>query len=196
MKKVTTRGSKRAGAAAVAGALIGIAVVAGGAHHLSAQAKPADLDGVYLRRKSVAASEDAARSTAIRTATGRLEAPVQKRWRAVVEISSLPEPKLTIASTSGEIAVAKGDRAPLKTPASGVTRPITENHTVKQQFEGRNLVQTISSSSLAGLALTTPLEQVSRYRLNEDALTLDVETTISGGALNAPIVFHTTYDRQ
>lgn len=194
MTEITAKRSKIAGA--IAAALIGIAVAAGGAHQLSAQVKRADLDGAYLRRRSVSASEDAARTTAIRSATGKLDASVQRRWRAVLEISSLPEPKLTIASSSGEIAVATGDRAALTTPTSGAARPIAENHTAKQQFEGRNLVQTVMSSALAGLALSTPLEHVSRYRLNEDARTLDVETTLSGGALNEPIVFHTTYDRQ
>jgi hypothetical protein len=181
---------------AVVGVLTGIALVAGGAHHLSAQdAGAVDLDGEYVLRRSAMTTESAARNAAIGAATSRLDAPLQKRWHAVLELSSMPAPKLTIATASDEIAIAKGDRPALKTPASGATRPIADGHTVKQQLEGRNLVQTISSSVLVGLALTAPVQQVSRYRLAQDARSLDVETTISGGALIQPIVFHTTYDR-
>lgn len=175
---------------------MGIAVAIGGVRHLSAQVTRTDLDdGVYVRRRSVAASEEAARSAAIQAATGALDASMRKRWRAVIEIASLPEQRISVTSTSGEIAVAKGGGAAIRTPLSGATRSISGNHTARQRLDGRDLVQTISSSKLSGLTLSVPLEQASRYRPGADAQTLEAETTISGGALTTPIVFSTTYDR-
>lgn len=195
MKKITIERSKRSKAVALASVLLGVATVIGGVHHLSAQTRRADLDGIYVLRRSVAASEEAARNAAIQAATRSLDASVQKRWRAVIEISSVPEQRLRIATTGGEIAIAKGDRAAVTTTVSVATRTIGENHTVSQQLDGRSLVQTLSSSTLSGLSLATPFEQASRYRQGVDAQTLEVETTISGGALKTPIVFSTTYDR-
>lgn len=180
----------------LASTLIGICVAVGGVHHLSAQTRRADLDGVYVLRKSVEASEEAARNASIRSVTDALEPHEQKRWRAILEISTRPEQRLSVATTSNEVAVTKGDRAEVKTPLTGATRTLSGSHTVSQRLEGRNLVQTITSPRLSGLALTASLEQSSHYRMGADEQTLEVETTIRGGALKSPIVFRATYDRR
>jgi hypothetical protein len=195
MNKVSVQSQGRSGAVFVASSLLAIAVAATAVHHLSAQAARTNLDGVYVLRKGLVASEEAARKKAIGAATSTLDATVRGQWRAVLEISSVPEQRLRIASTSTEIAVAKGDSAALATPLSGATRQLSEDRTVKQQMDGRSLVQTMSSSALSGLSLSTTLEQVSRYRLGADGRTLEMETTIRGGALNTSIVFRTTYER-
>lgn len=195
MKKVSVQSPARSRAVFVVSSLLAITVAATAVHHLSAQAARTSLDGVYVLRKGLVASEEAARNEAIAAATRTMDAAIQRRWRAVLEISSVPEQRLRIASTSSEIAVAKGDSAALATPLSGATRDLGEDRTLKQQLDGRSLVQTMSSSALSGLSLTTALEQVSRYRLGADGRTLEMETTIRGGALNSSIVFRTTYER-
>lgn len=200
MKSSSMSRSKRWVLACSITAVFGGAAIAG---HLSAQPiavsaldVQADMNGTYVLRKSTMDDENNARTLAIRRAIAKVDEVSRKRWAAMLELSSLPALRIDISNTATEIAIALGDRPALKTPSTGIVRPLTEDQVVRQQVEGDELVQRVSSAALAGVGtLSLPLQTVIRHVLNKDGSVLTVETEISGGALQGTIAFSTTYDR-
>lgn len=191
-------------ASAALGALLIGALVLVFSEHLAAQQTTVrdalqiqvEINGTYVRRKSVFEEEEAARAAAIASAIAKVEPSVRRRWRAVIELSSLPDPRIQIANTATQIAIQEGDRPALVSEASGNERELSEKHGVRQQVENGQLVQRISSSALSGLGtLSSPLRTVSRHEMSRDRHSLSVTTEISGGDLATSIVFRTTYDR-
>lgn len=171
--------------------------VTGVAHELSAQRAPVPtgVDGTYALRLSARKSEEAARNAVIASAIEKLGPEAAKRWQAVLEIMALPQGRVRIATASGQIEVAAGDRPALQSAATGAARPIDDASQLSQKMESGALVQRVTSTSLDKDALQTPLQVTRKYSLAKDQRTLTIETRIEGGVLTQAVVFNTTYDR-
>lgn len=180
------------------GCLLLLAVLASLAirsNQLEAQVSKQSLNGTYELQATTRAKNEVSNSAAIQEATRELEPSLARQWRGTLEIMAMPQKRIQIANTNEEIAVATGGRPATKSPASGAVRQETQSLTVSQRFEGAALVKRITSATLAGKELETPLQQTTRYSLASDGTTLSVETTVTGGMLVEPLVLHMTYER-